>query len=276
MVDSAESPDDPPAFGMGSMTFIRSLVYNVLFYATMGALGIILSPITILSRSATIHIVRNWCAAMLVLLRWTCGLRTEIRGEPPPGNCIVASKHQSFLDILMLVATLDAPRFVMKQELRFAPVFGWYAKRLGCIPVDRGAGRVAMDGMLQAIDQYRDELGQLVIYPQGTRVAPGARRQYRMGAAVATAQTGLPCIPAATNAGLFWGRNRFLRHPGVAVVEFLEPLPEGLTAPRALVEMERRTEAASDALMAEAASTNNRAPATCPGSQPHSARPETG
>ena len=231
---------------------MRSLAYNLAFYITMGVLGVILAPITLLSRGATIRIVRNWCSAMLLLLRWTCGLRAEIRGQMPSGTCIVVSKHQSFLDILMLVSTLESPRFVMKTELRFAPVFGWYAKQIGCIPVDRSAGRTAMDGMLQAIEQNRADLGQLVIYPQGTRVAPGARRQYRFGAAAAYEQTGLPCVLAATNAGLFWGRNRFLRHPGIAVLEFLGPLPEGLSAADALVEMERRIEPASDELMAAA------------------------
>ena len=231
------------------MIYARSFVYNLIFYITMGVLGVILAPITLLSRGATIQIVRAWCASMLVLLRWTCGLKTEIRGTAPSAECILASKHQSFLDILMLVAVLESPRFVMKQELRFAPVFGWYAKRIGCIPVDRSAGRTAMEGMLQAIERHRGDLGQLVIYPQGTRVAPGVQRQYRIGAAVACERTGLPCFLAATNAGLFWGRNRFLRRPGTAVLEFLDPLPAGLSADDAVVEMERRIEPASDRLM---------------------------
>ena len=232
------------------MIFVRSLAYNLVFYITMGVLGVILAPITLFSRRITVRIVRTWCSAMLLILRWTCGLRAEIRGRIPGGTCIVASKHQSFLDILMLVSTLESPRFVMKTELRFAPVFGWYAKQIGCIPVDRSAGRAAMDGMLHAIDRHRADLGQLVIYPQGTRVAPGAWRQYRFGAAAAYEQTGLPCILAATNAGLFWGRNSFLRHPGTAVLEFLGPLPEKLTAADALAEMEHRIEPASEKLMA--------------------------
>lgn len=231
------------------MILVRSLAYNLVFYITMVALGVILAPITLLSRGATLRIARIWCAAMLLVLRWICGLRTEIRGEAPRGECIIASKHQSFLDILMLVSTLESPRFVMKQELRFAPVFGWYAKRIGCIPVDRSAGRAAVEGMLEAIEHQRGNLGQLVIYPQGTRVAPGAQRQYRIGAAVAYERTGLPCILAATNAGLFWGRNRFLRLPGTAVLEFLGPLPAGLPSPDALAEMERRIEPASERLM---------------------------
>ncbi len=231
---------------------MRSLAYNLAFYITMGVLGVILAPITLLSRRITIRIVRTWCSAMLLLLRWTCGLRAEIHGQIPSGTCIVASKHQSFLDILMLVSALESPRFVMKTELRFAPVFGWYAKQIGCIPVDRSAGRPAMDSMLQAIEQRRTDLGQLVIYPQGTRVAPGARRQYRFGAAAAYEQTGLPCVLAATNAGLFWGRNRFRRLPGTAVLEFLGPLPQGLSAADALAEMERKIEPASDRLMAAA------------------------
>ncbi len=243
----------PFASPVAAMILVRSLAYNLVFYITMGLAGVILAPVSLLYRRATLPMVRIWCVCMLCLLRWICGLRTEIRGHAPGGNCIVASKHQSFLDILMLVSVLDRPRFVMKQELRFAPVFGWYARRIGCIPVDRGAGRVAMEGMLSEIDRSRETLGQLVIYPQGTRVAPGARRSYRMGAAAATERTGLPCTLAATNAGLFWGRNRFLRRPGTAALEFLGTLPDGLPASELLAEMERRIEPASDALLMEGA-----------------------
>ena len=237
---------------LNSMTAARSLAYNLTFYITMLGLGVILAPLAMLSRRITLVIARTWCGAMLALLRVICGVRVEVRGQPPRGDCILACKHQSFLDILILVTALESPRFVMKTELRHAPVFGWYARRLGCIPVDRSAGRTALAGMIDAIQRHRAGLGQLVIYPQGTRVAPFARVPYRIGAAAAGEATGLPCQLAATNAGLFWGRNRFLRHPGVAVVEFLGPLPAGLAAPDALAEMERRIEAASDRLLGPA------------------------
>jgi len=230
------------------MVILRSLLYHLVFYATMGAAGVILAPAALASRRMTVLLVRTWCRTMLFLLRGICGTKTQIRGRAPSGNCIVASKHQSFLDVILLAATLDSPRFVMKQELRLAPIFGWYAQRLGCIAIDRSRGRDALDRILLGMETQGEELGQLVIYPQGTRVAPGSRKPYRAGAAIAASHGGLPCIPTATNAGVFWERNSFLRHPGTAVLEFLEPLAAGMSTEEAVAELEARIEPACNLL----------------------------
>ena len=92
---------------------------------------------------------------------------------------------------------------------------------------------------------------QLVIYPQGTRVAPGARPPFKVGAGVLYDRLGTACVPAATNAGVFWGRRSWYRRPGTAVVEFLEPIPPGMPVPAFMAEIEGRIEAASDRLMRE-------------------------
>lgn len=234
------------------MILVRSLLFDAFFYITMGVVGIALAPVAAVSRRTAIAIVRTYVGLQLSALRAICGLRVEVRGVVPTGPVLVASKHQSFLDVLILLTALESPRFVMKQELRFAPVFGWYARRLGCIPVDRTAGRLALEGILGAIDSARSDLGQLVIYPQGTRVAPGAYRPYRVGAAAAAVHSGLPCIPVATNAGVFWGRNSLLRRPGTAIVEFLEVLPTGIDQEALLAVIETRIESGTAALEREA------------------------
>lgn len=239
------------------MVLVRSLAFDALFYSTMAVFGIALAPAAAISRSLAIRIVRTYVRCLLRILGWICGLRVEVRGEIPRGDVLIASKHQSFLDVLVLVAALEDPRFVMKKELRFAPIFGWYAKRLGCIVIDRSAGRTALEGMVAAVQGMQGNLGQLVIYPQGTRVAPGAQRPYRAGVAAILAATGLPCYPAATNAGVFWGRNSVYHRPGLAVVEFLPPLPPGLSQAESLARIERDVEAASRRLEDEAAGVAN-------------------
>lgn len=238
------------------MVLIRSLLFDLLFYLAMGVMGIVLAPVAAGSRRTAVKVIHLYIRMMFMLLRNLCGLRCEIRGPVPRGDVIIAAKHQSFLDILIIALALDAPRFVMKTELRAAPIFAWYARCLGCIAVDRSAGREAMRHMLRTVQAEQSGIGQLVIYPQGTRVAPGAAHRYRSGASVLHAETGLPCIPAATNAGVFWARNSWYRRPGCAVVEFLPALPPDLSQAEAQSAIEERVEAASAQLLEEAQKTD--------------------
>lgn len=228
------------------MLLLRSLAFEAVFYLLMGVMGLALAPAALVSRRATAAIMRAYCRIVLALLARLCGLRTAVRGTVPSGDVLVVAKHQSFLDILILMAHLPRPRFVMKAELRRLPVFGFYAMRLGCIPVDRAQGARALGALRRAVADGAG--GQVVIYPQGTRVAPGARAPWKPGAALLQAELGLPAIPVATNAGLFWGRASVLRRPGLAVVEFLDPVPPGLPARAFLRDIAARIEAASDRL----------------------------
>ena len=180
------------------------------------------------------------------------GLRSEIRGAVPQGEVLIASKHQSFFDIILLCSVLPRPKFIMKQQLRWAPILGWYALRIGCVPVDRGRRGQAIAQMLQDVQSGKAPPGQLIIYPQGTRVAPGADRPYKIGTGVLYDQLGQPCVPAATNVGVFWPRRGIARRPGLAVVEFLAPIAPGEATDRFMVGLEHAVEAASDRLMAEA------------------------
>ena len=150
---------------------------------------------------------------------------------------LVAAKHQSFLDIMILFEALPRPKFIMKKELRWAPFLGLYALRIGSTPVARGDRSKAMKAMVEHAGRAT-EPRQLVIYPQGTRVAPGARPPFKVGAGVLYERLGEPCVPAATNAGVFWGRRSLYRRPGLAVVEFLPPIPPGLAVPEFMARLE--------------------------------------
>ena len=231
---------------------VRSLLFIVTMYLAMVVMGIVLSPLAIWSRDGAYWAIKRYCDFVLWLLKMLCGLDHEIRGVVPTGSAIVVSKHQSFMDIIMLAKALPRPRFIMKQELKWAPILGFYAKRIGSAPVNRGKKSAAMKQMVDGVDRQHQDEGQLIIYPQGTRVPPGESRPYKVGAAVLYERLGQMCVPAATNVGVFWGKRSPLRRPGTAVLQFLEPIKPGLDRSEFLTQIETRIEDVSNALMKDA------------------------
>jgi 1-acyl-sn-glycerol-3-phosphate acyltransferase len=187
------------------------------------------------------------------------GLRSEIRGAVPSGEVIIASKHQSFFDIILICSVVRRPKFIMKKELRWTPLLGFYAWRIGCIPVDRGKKGRAVAEMKKAVAAGAAIPGQLIIYPQGTRVAPGVALPYKVGTGLLYNQLGQPCIPTATNVGVFWPRHGIYRKPGLAVVEFMPAIQPGRSTADFMAELERVIEGRSDKLMAEAGFTYSKA-----------------
>jgi 1-acyl-sn-glycerol-3-phosphate acyltransferase len=234
------------------MLMLRSLIFDACLYGLMLVMGIACAPMAIWSAGGASAVVRAYARAVLWCLRVICGLRVEVRGTVPQGDVIVCAKHQSFLDILIFCRTLPRVSFVMKRELRWAPILGLYALRIGSTPVARGRKSQAMKDMVAHAEKSGAEPRQLVIYPQGTRVAPGAKLPYKIGAGVLYERLGKPCVPAATNAGVFWGRRSAVRRPGLAVVEFLEPIPAGVPIAAFMTRIETSVETASDQLMREA------------------------
>ena len=233
------------------MALLRSIVFEALVYLTMAVLGILGAPFALWSVNGAYAVCRLYCRTTFFLLRWIVGLRVEVRGPVPQGEVLVAAKHQSFLDILMLFEAMPRAKFIMKKELKWAPILGLYALRIGSTPVNRGDRSKAMKAMVEHAGTS-EEARQLVIYPQGTRVAPGARPPFKVGAGVLYGRFGTECVPAATNAGVFWGRRSPYRRPGLAVVEFLPPIPPGLELPVFMERLEADVEVASNRLMREA------------------------
>ena len=183
---------------------------------------------------------------------WMVGLHWEVRGQVPKDEVLIAAKHQSFLDIMLIFHVLPQAKFIMKRELLWTPVIGLYAKRLGCVPVARGKRGAAIQKMVEDVKAGRAQPGQLVIYPQGTRVAPGVMLPYKIGTAVLYEQLNQTCVPVAGNVGLFWPRKGVMRHPGTAVVEFLPALETGLQREDFMAHLESAIETHSNALMREA------------------------
>lgn len=209
--------------------WLRGVLFQTLAYAGMAVMGIGGAPVVLWSQAWTRAWCRLYCHYVLFLARHICGLKAEVRGPVPHGPCVVAAKHQSMLDVFMIYAAMPQARFIMKRELVRVPVFGLYATRVGCIAVDREA-KGAGDKMLEDLSREAGGVGQIVIYPQGTRVAPGRAMRYKKGAIRAYQRFGLPMVLAATNTGVFWPRRGWAVHPGTAVVEFGETLPAGLRA----------------------------------------------
>ncbi|MCY4260567.1 MAG: 1-acyl-sn-glycerol-3-phosphate acyltransferase, partial [Rhodobacteraceae bacterium] len=201
--------------------WLRSLIFIVQMYMVMTLMALVFIPWALIDRSASYTGIRyysrwvRWSAAVLV------ALRSEIRGEIPTGDVLICAKHQSFFDILIMTSVLERPRFVMKKQLLLMPIVGYFARRIGCIAVDRGRKRHAINQLLSGAQDMEGQVGQLVIYPQGTRVKPGVQMPYKVGVAILYESLDCICVPVATNVGIYWPRAAILRKPGLAVLEFL-------------------------------------------------------
>ncbi len=235
-----------------ALQWIRSLVFILLMYLMMAILGVLFFPWAVFSRKGAFMACKTYCRWVCWSAAWMVGLRTEIRGTPPTDEVVVAAKHQSFLDIIMIFGSVPAGKFIMKRELMWAPVLGQYALKIGCVPVNRGQRGKAIKKMVADVAKGTQQPGQLIIYSQGTRIAPGVKAPYKVGTGVLYEQLGQDCVPAATNVGVFWPRHGIYRKPGLAVVEFLPRIPAGLDKATFMSKLETEVEAASDALMLEA------------------------
>jgi 1-acyl-sn-glycerol-3-phosphate acyltransferase len=234
------------------LQWVRSVLFIIQMYAAMPVLAIVYTPVAIFSRPAAFAACHAYCRWVRWTASWMIGLKSEVRGAPPTDQVLVAAKHHSFFDIIILFGSMPRAKFIMKKELKWAPILGWYALRIGCVPVDRGKRGQAIAAMMKAVEEGRQDPGQLIIYPEGTRTAPGAKPAYKVGSSVLYAQLNQDCVPAATNVGAFWPRQGFYRRPGLAVVEFLPRIAPGLSNAEFMAALETGIEAATNRLLAEA------------------------
>ncbi len=235
------------------MPQIRSTLFTLHIYAAMALMGLWFAPVAMRRPDGAHRAIRAYCRYVVWSAEKLLGLSSEVRGTVPEGEVMVAAKHQSFFDIILLCSVLPAPKFIMKQELTRMPVLGWFALKIGCVPVDRGKKGQAIAKMVADVEKGRARPGQLIIYPQGTRVAPGVELPYKTGTAVLYQQLGQGCVPVAVNVGLFWPKEGLAnKRPGHAVIEFLEPIPSGLGKTAFVSRLREAVEERSDELMAEA------------------------
>lgn len=237
------------------MIIARSFAFNLLFYANLIIQLLFWSPVFfVISEEKCWWIVKNWARSSLWLLEHVAGTQSEIRGVPrlPDGTFIIAAKHQSFWDVFAMLPDLDRPTFILKKELLQIPLFGWYAKKMGMIPVDRSRRGGAISSMVEGSTKAVAEGRQIFIFPEGTRTAPGAETEYRQGVYRLYEGLGLPVVPVALNSGLYWPRRSFIRKPGTIVAEILDPITPGLERNEFLARLRGAIEARSRDLLAEA------------------------
>ena len=236
------------------MAALRSLLFNLGFFAWTLAIVVLGLPCLLLPHRFTYRLGAFWVRVSLALLRRLVGLGHRVVGleNRPEGAAIYAVKHQSAWDTLVFALLLDEPAYVLKRELTWIPFFGWLLLRAGMIPVDRAGKASALRRMIGAARRTAAQGRPLLIYPEGTRTAPGEHRPYQPGIAALYGQLGLPVVPVALNSGLFWVRRQFVKRPGTITVEFLPAIPPGLPRKAFMAELERRLEVGS-ARLADAA-----------------------
>jgi 1-acyl-sn-glycerol-3-phosphate acyltransferase len=238
-----------------ALQWLRSLIFVVQAAVMMLVIGLVYFPGAMMSRQGARAGCHAWARWVRMTLPPIVGIKTEVRGTPPTDEVLVAGKHQSFLDIILIFGAMPAGKFIMKKQILYTPILGQYATRIGSVPVDRGKRTQAIKKMVADVAAGVADPGQLIIYPQGTRIRPGVKAPYKIGAGVLYEALGQDCVPVACNVGLFWPRSGIMRYPGTAVVEFLPRIPAGLELPEFMQRLETEIEEASDVLMAEAGAT---------------------
>ena len=232
------------------MSQLRALAFYIGFFGVTALLGVLGLPVLLMPRRRVMAFGRFWARCVLALLKVTVGLDGEIRGleHLPRGPSIIAMKHQSAWDTLILPVILGDFTVVVKRELLFVPFYGWYAARAGVIAIDRRGGAGALRRMVAAARRAATAGRPVVIFPEGTRTAPGQRLPYQPGVAALYHALSVPVVPAGVNSGLFWGRRSFVKRPGRITLAFLEAIPPGLPRRELMSELESRIEAATAAL----------------------------
>jgi len=224
------------------MLYVRSFIFNILFYIGTGLLVVVMAPLLLLPPVLARYIARfwGWLAHKQLFI---VGVRQRVHGDRHlEQQVIYAVKHQSAWETIILSWLLHAPAFVLKVELLRLPIIGLFFVKTGCIPVDRSDGMRALRKMREAALELAAKGRSMLIFPQGTRIAPGDHKPYEIGVFALYDATGLPVVPVALNSGHVWPRNSWLKYSGRVDVHFLEPIPPGLTRKLFMATLEERIE----------------------------------
>lgn len=245
------------------MLVFRSLLFNAVFYLNLIVQMILWAPLFFLMpRKKAWFVPKVWARSALWLHDKLGGTKNEITGQEnlPEGSFILAPKHQSFWDAIAFIPHLRDPLYILKRELTWIPFFGWYILKMRLIPVNRGSRAKALKKVVADTKREMADDRQLIIYPEGTRRAPGDEPAYKYGIVELYTQLKLPVVPVAHVAGLYWPRRKFMRYPGTIKAKFLPPIPAGLQREEFMQRLIRETEAGCDAFLVEAANTPGHPP----------------
>lgn len=238
------------------MTLIRSSLYVLWLYGWMFVMGVIWLPSLVLPRALIVFGIRTYARLVVFGARWICGIKVELRGQEhiPVGPILLAGKHQAMLDVFIPFLIVKDPLIVMKRELLWYPILGWYAVKSRQLWIDRAGGAKTMRKMLKVAREevHKGDGRQMLIYPEGTRVEPGAAPHYQpAGVRGFYKALEVPLVPLATNAGLCWPAHGLIRRPGTIVYEALPPIEQGLEGKGMMARLERELEAGTNRLLSE-------------------------
>lgn len=232
---------------------LRSYLYSVLFFTVTAVMAVGLLPALLLGQRGALAVAKLWTATLMALHRWVTGTKHEFRGfDAIPRGAIIAVKHQSTWETLAVVPKLATPAFILKRELMWIPVFGWWLKVAGNIPIDRGNGAATLMAMNKRAARALADGRQIIIFPEGTRKAAGAPPDYKSGLGLIYKALDVPVVPIAVNSGCVWPRKSAIHRRGTIVAEVQETVPAGLKPREALKLIETRIEAGCDRLLIEA------------------------
>jgi 1-acyl-sn-glycerol-3-phosphate acyltransferase len=236
------------------LAVLRSIVFWLIaavLTIVIAVAGIVTLP---LHRDVTYRWCVHWARALLWLMRVVCGLRVRVVMREPwsAGPAVYALKHQSAWETIAFPALAPPISGVLKRELLVIPIYGWYMRRLGMVPIDRSAGAGAIRELMRRAKDETARGRSIMIMPEGTRLPPGRAGRYHPGVAAIYGHLGLPVVPVALNSGLFWGRRSLVLKPGTVTMEFLEPIPPGMERAAFMALLQERIETASERLRIEA------------------------
>ncbi len=241
------------------MIALRSLIFNIAFYVNLILFLVLGAGFFLTPRKWSIRALQAWATTSVWLLRIVCNIKMEVRGREhiPVGPALIAGKHQSLWETFAILPLFDDPCFVLKKQLTYIPLFGWFSIKFKMIALDRGAGSSALRDLIAKAKIEVARPRQIIIMPEGTRRSPDDAPDYKPGVAALYGQLNVPCVPFGLNAGLFWPRRKFLRYPGTIVVEFCPAIAAGLPRKEFQQKLESEIEASSRRLIAEARQISN-------------------
>ena len=204
----------------------KNIGAGLIIYALLGLMGIFLWPYASTSKTNCLKVIKLYCDVVFWILKIFFNIKILVKGILPDNSAsIVCSKHQSFLDVLILLKVLPEPKFIMKSELSWVPILSTYARKIGCVNVKRNDKTRSRHALKEAITkEANSQSGQLVIYPEGTRTIPGQEVKYKKGVLLLFSSLNRPLYLASTNAGLAWSKTGKFKDNANASINFLEKM----------------------------------------------------
>tara|TARA_B100000902_G_scaffold139885_1_gene137936 strand:+ start:74 stop:799 length:726 start_codon:yes stop_codon:yes gene_type:complete len=205
---------------------LKNIGAGFIIYALLVIMGILLWPYAGTSKKNCLKVIKLYCDLVFWILKKVFNIKILVKGVLPDNSAsIVCSKHQSFLDVLILLKVLPEPKFIMKSELSWVPVLSTYARKIGCVNVKRNDKTKSRYALKDAISkEAKNQSGQLVIYPEGTRTIPGQEVEYKRGVLILFSSLNRPLYLVSTNAGVAWSKTGKFKENSIASLNFLEKI----------------------------------------------------